>query len=77
MDFLERKPQLKEVLNNLFIWQQFVRKELFDKVADRRTVDGIIDPVSNTGKSSFAGASDLSKIISAIALIEATKSGHL
>ena len=30
MDFLERKPQLKEVLNNPYIWQEFVRKELLD-----------------------------------------------
>ena len=54
MDFLERKPQLKEVLNNPYIWQEFVRKELLDKVPDDRTVDWIIDPVGNTGKSSFA-----------------------
>lgn len=126
MDFLERKPQLKEVLNNPFIWQEFVRKELLDKVADDRTVDWIIDPVGNTGKSSFARAyvsevptdgilmkidnldrmeltlikkienyrmkhykdpkviffdfpraSDPSKIISATALMEDAKSGHL
>ena len=34
MDFLERKPQLKEVLNNPYLWQNFVRKELLDKVPD-------------------------------------------
>ena len=56
MDFLERKPQLKEVLNNPFIWQEFVKKELLDKAPDDRTVDWIIDPVGNTGKSSFARA---------------------
>ena len=39
MDFLERKPQLKEVLDNPYIWQKFVREELLDKVADDRTVD--------------------------------------
>ena len=126
MDFLERKPQLKEVLNNPFIWQEFIRKELLDKVADDRTVDWVIDPVGNTGKSSFARAyvseiltdgvlmkidnldrmeltlikkienyrmkyykdpkviffdfpraSDPSKIISATALMEDAKSGHL
>ena len=126
MDFLERKPQLKEVLNNPFIWQEFARKELLDKVADDRTVDWISDPVGNTGKSSFARAyvsevptdgilmkidnldrmeltlikkienyrmkhykdpkviffdfpraSDPSKIISATALMEDAKSGHL
>ena len=126
MDFLERKPQLKEVLNNPYIWQEFVRKELLDKVPDDRTVEWIIDPVGNTGKSSFARAyisevptdgilmkidnldrmeltlikkienyrtkhykdpkviffdfpraSDPSKIISATALMEDAKSGHL
>ena len=56
MDFLERKPQLKEVLNNPYIWQEFVRKELLDKLPDDLTVDWIIDPVGNTGKSSFARA---------------------
>lgn len=56
MDFLERKPQLKEVLNNPYLWQKFVRNELLNKVPDDRTVDWIIDPVGNTGKSSFARA---------------------
>ena len=42
MDFLERKPQLKEVLNNPYIWQEFVRKELLDKVPDDRTVDWLL-----------------------------------
>jgi hypothetical protein len=126
MDFLERKPQLKEVLNNPYIWQNFVRNKLLNKVPDDRTVDWIIDPVGNTGKSSFARAyvsevptndilmkidnldrmeltlikkienyrmkyykdpkaiffdfpraSDPSKIISATALMEDAKSGHL
>ena len=77
MDFLERKPQLKEVLNNPYIWQKFVRRELLDNLPDDRTVDWIIDPVGNTGKSSFTRASDSSKIISATALMEDVKSGHL
>jgi len=126
MDFLERKPQLKEVLNSPYLWQEFVRNELLNKVPDDRTVDWIIDPVGNTGKSSFARAyvsevptdgilikidnldrmeltlikkienyrikyykdpkviffdfpraSDPSKIISATALMEDAKSGHL
>jgi hypothetical protein len=126
MDFLERKPQLKEVLNNPYLWQEFVRNELLNKVPDDRTVDWIIDPVGNTGKSSFARAyvsevptdgilmkidnldrmeltlikkienyrmlhykdpkviffdfpraSDSTKIISATALMEDAKSGHL
>ena len=56
MDFLERKPQLKEVLNNPFIWQKFIKEEILSKLADDRTVDWIIDPIGNTGKSSFARA---------------------
>lgn len=56
MDFLEKKPQLKEILNNPYLWQEFVRKELLDKVSDDRTVDWLIDPVGNTGKSSFPRA---------------------
>ena len=126
IDFLEKKPQLKEVLNSPYLWQEFLRNELLNKVPDDRTVDWIIDPVGNTGKSSFARAyvseiptegilmkidnldrmeltlikkienyrmlhykdpkviffdfpqaSDSSKIISATALMEDAKSGHL
>ena len=40
-------------------------------------MDWIIDPVGNTGKSSFPRAWDRSKIISATALMEDGKSGHL
>ena len=39
MDFLDRKPRLKEVFNNPYIWQEFVRKELLNKIPDDRTVD--------------------------------------
>ena len=46
MDFLERKPQLKEVLNNPYVWQEFVRKKLLNKVADNRT-DGILMKIDN------------------------------
>lgn len=56
MDFLERKPQLREVLNNPYIWQKFIKEEILNKSADDRTVDWIIDPIGNTGKSSFARA---------------------
>ena len=126
IDFLDRKPILRKVLQNPFKWQEFVRKELLSKISDDRTVDWIIDPVGNTGKSSFARASvseiltdgvlmkidnldrmeltlikkienyrmkhykdpkviffdfprasDPSKIISATALMEDAKSGHL
>ena len=126
MDFLERKPQLKKVLENPFEWQKFLKEEVLSKSPDDRTVDWIIDPVGNSGKSSFARAyvssiptdgilmkidnldrmeltliqkienyrkryykdpkvlffdfpraSDSTKIISATALMEDAKSGHL
>lgn len=48
MDFLERKPSLRNVLNNPFKWQKFFKEEILTK-----DVDWIIDPVGNTGKSSF------------------------
>lgn len=54
MDFLERQSQLKEVLNKTFAWQKFLKEQVID--LNDRTVDQIIDPVGNTGKSSFARA---------------------
>ena len=56
MNFLDRKPRLKKVLETPFPWQEFVKKELLNKSPDDRIVDWIIDPVGNTGKSSFARA---------------------
>ena len=56
MDFLERKPQLKKVLENPFEWQKFLKEEVLSKNPDDRTVDWIIDPLGNTGKSSFVRA---------------------
>ena len=56
MDFLERKPQLKKVLKNPFEWQKFLKEEILLKNPDDRTVDWVIDPIGNTGKSSFARA---------------------
>ena len=34
MDFLDRKPQLREVLNNPYIWQKFIKEEILNKSAD-------------------------------------------
>ena len=56
MDFLERKPQLKKVLDKPFLWQEFLNKKIINLEPDDRTVDWIIDPIGNTGKSSFARA---------------------
>ena len=49
-------PILKKVLENPFEWQKFLKKEVLLKNPDDRTVDWIIDPIGNTGKSSFARA---------------------
>ena len=126
MNFLDRKPRLKKVLENPLPWQEFLKTNILTKNPDDRTVDWIIDPVGNSGKSSFARAyvssiptdgilmkidnldrmeltliqkienyrkryykdpkvlffdfpraSDSTKIISATALMEDAKSGHL
>ena len=39
IDFRERKPQLKEILNNTYIRHEFVKKKLLNKVLDDQTVD--------------------------------------
>ena len=51
---LERKPRLKKVLETPFAWQSFLEKNIRINNPDDRTVDWIIDPIGNTGKSSFA-----------------------
>ena len=56
MNFLDRKPRLKKVLETPFPWQEFLETNILRKNPDDRTVDWIIDPVGNTGKSSFARA---------------------
>ena len=54
MDFLERKSQLRKILETPFAWQTFLEDNILSKIADDRTVGYIIDPIGNTGKSSFA-----------------------
>lgn len=56
MNFLDRKPRLKKVFKTPFPWQEFLETNILRKNPDDRTVDWIIDPVGNTGKSSFARA---------------------
>lgn len=56
IDFLDRKPILRKVLQNPFKWQEFLESNILKSTPDDRTVDWIIDPVGNTGKSSFARA---------------------
>lgn len=56
MNFLDRKPRLRKVLETPLPWQVFLETNILTKNPDDRRVDWIIDPVSNTGKSSFARA---------------------
>lgn len=54
MDSLDRKPQLRKILETSFAWQTFLEDNILNKIADDQTVDWILNPIGNTGKSSFA-----------------------
>lgn len=54
MDLLDRKPQLRKFMEIPFAWQTFLENSILNKIPDDRTVDWIIDPIGNTGKSTFA-----------------------
>ena len=54
MNFLDRKPRLRKVLESPFAWQEFLETNVLRKNLDDRIVDWVIDPVGNTSKSSFA-----------------------
>ena len=56
LELLEKKPELKRVLQTPFKWQKFFLEEIISKTAEDRIIDWIIDPKGNTGKSSFARA---------------------
>lgn len=56
LNFIERKPELKQVLENPYPWQSFFLEQILSLTPDSRTVDWLVDPVGNTGKSSFARA---------------------
>ena len=51
VDFLERKPSLRKVLNSPYPWQSFFNDEILSKESDDRIIDWFIDPVGNTGES--------------------------
>ncbi len=55
-DFLERKPNLRRVLEEPYPWQEFLQNQILYKNPEDRIVDWIIDPVGKTGKSSCARA---------------------
>ena len=50
MNFLDRKPRLKKVLESPLPWQEFLETNILIKNPDDRTVYWIIDPIGNTGK---------------------------
>lgn len=54
LSFIDRKPELKNVLENPYPWQKFFLERILTKQPDCRTIDWLVDPVGNTGKSSFA-----------------------
>lgn len=56
LNFIERKPELKQVLEKPYPWQSFFLEQILSSIPDSRTVDWLVDPVGNTGKSSFARA---------------------
>lgn len=56
VNFSERKPHFKKVLENFLEWQKFVKEQILMETPEDRIVDWIIDPEGNTGKSSFARA---------------------
>lgn len=56
LNFIDRKPELQSVLDSPYPWQKFFLEEILTKKPDSRIVDWLIDPVGNTGKSSFARA---------------------
>jgi hypothetical protein len=56
VDFLDKKPNLRKVIENPFQWQKFLKEQVLIREPEDRIVDWIIDPVGNTGKSTFARA---------------------
>lgn len=54
MDLLDRRPELRRFMETPFAWQTFLENSILNKTPDDRTVDWIIDPMGNTGKSTFA-----------------------
>lgn len=56
LNFIDRKPELKSVLENPYIWQKFFLEQVLSKQPEGRLIDWLVDPRGNTGKSSFARA---------------------
>lgn len=56
LNFIDRKPELKIVLDSPYPWQKFFLEEILSGKPEGRIIDWLIDPVGNNGKSSFARA---------------------
>jgi hypothetical protein len=56
LNFIERKPELKTVFHSPYRWQKFFLEEILTAKPESRIIDWLIDPLGNTGKSSFARA---------------------
>ena len=54
--FLDKKHNLKEINENPYPWQKLLKDLVLSNKPENRIVDWLVDPVSNTGKSSFARA---------------------
>jgi hypothetical protein len=54
--FLDKKPNLKEINENPYPWQKLLKDQVLSNKPEDRIVDWLVDPVGNTGKSSFARA---------------------
>lgn len=54
--FLDKKPNLKETNENPYPWQKLLKDQVLSSKPKDQIVDWLIDPVGNTGKSSFARA---------------------
>ena len=56
-------------MDNPYKWQKLFKEEILIKDADDRIVDWLIDPVGNTGKSSFARAYVSNKLTDGILIL--------
>jgi hypothetical protein len=56
LDFADRKGDLKTVFGSPYAWQKFFLEEILIGKPESRVVDWLVDPVGNSGKSSFARA---------------------
>lgn len=56
IDYRSKRPNLKKVIENPYPWQKLLKDQVLSNKPEDRIVDWLVDPVGNTGKSSFARA---------------------